>query len=319
MPLTQLAIFIAGLIVLSWSADRFVAGASGLAANLGVQPLLIGMTIMAMGSSAPEILIAISASVNDSNNLAIGNAIGSNIANIGLVLGVTALLRPLQVTSASLKREMPMVMAVSVFAALLLADSYLSVTEGYLLLVTFVATLGALVWLSARATRSDPLVQELTADIQQQHSKLFNLFWLITGMILLPVSAHFMVEAATAIARFYAISDLVIGLTIVAIGTSLPELAACVASVVKKEQDLALGNILGSNIFNILAVLAVPALLAPGGVDELVIQRDVPVMLVFTALVIFFSFAIRGKQRIENWQGGLLLAGFVAFQFSLFP
>lgn len=128
-----------------------------------------------------------------------------------------------------------------------------------------------------------------------------------------------MVNSATAIARFFQVSDLVIGLTIVAIGTSLPELAACIASVLKKEQDLALGNILGSNIFNILAVLAMPALLAPGDIDAQVMQRDLPVMLILTALLIFFSFAIRGKRRIENWQGGLLLAGFIAFQVSLFP
>ncbi|GGD50210.1 calcium/sodium antiporter [Lacimicrobium alkaliphilum] len=319
MPLIHFIIFIAGLLVLSWSASRFVTGASGLAACFGIQPMLIGMTIMAMGSSAPEILVAISASLNVNNNLAVGNAIGSNIANIGLVLGVTALLRPMQVASVTLKREIPMVLAVSVFAALLLADSFLSRIEGVLLLVLFFATIGALIWLSLSAGQSDPLVRELTADIESHHKPMRYLLWLLLGSILLPISAHYMVDSATAIARFYEISDLIIGLTIVAVGTSLPELAACIASVVKKEQDLALGNILGSNIFNILAVLAMPALISPDRLDAQIMQRDIPVMLLLTGLLIFFSFAIKGKRRIENWQGGLLLAGFVAFQISLFP
>ncbi|ALS97391.1 calcium/sodium antiporter [Lacimicrobium alkaliphilum] len=317
MPITHSVIFIVGLLVLSWSADRFVTGAAGLAACFGIRPMLIGMTIMAMGSSAPEILVAISASLSGKNNLAIGNAIGSNIANIGLVLGMTAMLRPLQVASVTLKREMPVVLAVSVIAAFLLADSFLSRTEGGLLLAVFVATIGALIGLSLTAGSSDPLVQELTAEVNTRHKPINYLLWLLIGMILLPVSAHYMVDSALAIAHFYGISDLVIGLTIIAIGTSLPELAACIASVLKKEQDLALGNILGSNIFNILAVLAMPALLSPGKIDPQVIHRDVPVMLLLTGLLIFFSFAIRGKRRIENWQGGLLLAAYIAFQVSL--
>jgi cation:H+ antiporter len=319
MPITQSVIFIAGLLALSWSADRFVTGAAGLAACFGIPPMLIGMTIMAMGSSAPEILVAISASISHKSNLAIGNAIGSNIANIGLVLGTTAMLRPLQVASVTLKREMPVLLAVSIIAALLLADSSLSRTEGSLLLAIFFITIAALTGLSLTAGRSDPLVRELTAEVNTRDRPISSLLWLLVGMILLPVSAHYMVDSAVAIAHFYGISDLVIGLTIIAIGTSLPELAACIASVLKKEQDLALGNILGSNIFNILAVLAMPALLSPGKIDPQVIHRDVPVMLLLTGLLIFFSFAIRGKRQIENWQGGLLLAAYVAFQVSLFP
>lgn len=170
--------------MLSWSADRFVAGASGLAAHSGIPPMLIGITIMAMGSSAPEILVAISASLEGNGNLAVGNAIGSNIANIGLVLAVTAMLRPVQVASVTLKREMPMVLAVSVFAALLLGDNVLSQAEGGLLLTVFFATLGALVWLSLKADSGDPLVQEFSTDVADKHKPMMCLLWLLVGMIL---------------------------------------------------------------------------------------------------------------------------------------
>ncbi|GAB3011760.1 calcium/sodium antiporter [Bowmanella dokdonensis] len=316
--LTEIFIFIAGLAILSWSADRFILGASALARNLGIAPLVIGMTIVAMGSSAPEIMVAFNASLAGSADTAIGNAIGSNIANIGLVLGLTALLRPLVVSSVTLKREMPVVMLVSLLAAWLLADLSLSRYEGGALLVLFFFSIGALVWLSLRMDAKDPLVREMTGEIPQGLPTPSAVFWLLLGLVLLPLSAHFMVESATSLARYFGVSDLVIGLTIIAVGTSLPELAACIAGVMKGEDDLALGNILGSNIFNILAVLSMPGLLAPGAIDPQATYRDMPVMLAMTLLLILFSFAIRGRQRLERWQGGLLLTSFIAYQTTLF-
>ncbi|GGO68976.1 calcium/sodium antiporter [Bowmanella pacifica] len=315
--ITQCLIFLAGLIVLSWSADRFIQGASAISGYFGVPPLFIGLTIVAMGSSAPEIMVSISAALAGNRDTAVGNAIGSNIANIGLVLGAVALLKPLQVASGTLRREMPMVLLVSLLAAYLMWDGRLGHREGLLLLVLFFLVIGLLAWLALRSEKSDPLSKELRAELPNIPVTK-ALLWLLMGMLLLPLSAHMMVDSATHIARYFGISDLVIGLTIVAIGTSLPELAASISGILKKEDDLALGNILGSNIFNILAVLSVPGLLAPGNIDPQAMQRDMPVMLVLTLLLILFCFAIKERRRIERWQGGLLLACYLAYQTSLF-
>lgn len=315
--ITQCLIFLAGLIVLSWSADRFIQGASAISGYFGVPPLFIGLTIVAMGSSAPEIMVSISAALAGNRDTAVGNAIGSNIANIGLVLGAVALLKPLQVASGTLRREMPMVLLVSLLAAYLMWDGRLGHREGLLLLVLFFLVIGLLAWLALRSEKSDPLSKELSAELPNIPVTK-ALLWLLMGMLLLPLSAHMMVDSATHIARYFGISDLVIGLTIVAIGTSLPELAASISGILKKEDDLALGNILGSNIFNILAVLSVPGLLAPGNIDPQAMQRDMPVMLVLTLLLILFCFAIKERRRIERWQGGLLLACYLAYQTSLF-
>lgn len=315
--ITECLIFLAGLIVLSWSADRFILGASAISGYFGVPPLFIGLTIVAMGSSAPEIMVSISAALAGNRDTAVGNAIGSNIANIGLVLGAVALLKPLQVASGTLRREMPMVLLVSLLAAYLMWDGRLGHREGLLLLVLFFLVIGLLAWLALRSEKSDPLNKELSAELPNIPVTK-ALLWLLMGMLLLPLSAHMMVDSATHIARYFGISDLVIGLTIVAIGTSLPELAASISGILKKEDDLALGNILGSNIFNILAVLSVPGLLAPGNIDPQAMQRDMPVMLVLTLLLILFCFAIKERRRIERWQGGLLLACYLAYQTSLF-
>ncbi|GAA0354556.1 calcium/sodium antiporter [Bowmanella denitrificans] len=317
LVITESLIFLAGLAVLSWSADGFIRGASALAGNFGLPPMLIGLTIVAMGSSAPEIMVSASASLAGNSNTAVGNAIGSNIANIGLVLGITALFRPLLVSSGTLWRELPIVLAVSLLATYLLWDGRLGYREGLLLLLLFFLVIGLLAWLSLRSDKQDPLNQEIAGEISKMASAKAVL-WILAGLLLLPLSAHVMVASAADIARHFGISDLVIGLTVIAIGTSLPELAASIAGVMKGEDDLALGNILGSNIFNILAVLSMPGLLAPGAIDSLAVQRDLPAMLALTMLLVFFCIAIRGRRQIQRWQGGLLLACYLAYQASLF-
>ncbi|WP_438862257.1 calcium/sodium antiporter [Neptunicella sp.] len=315
--IVDVVIFMIGLTVLSWSADRFVYGASALAGNLGISPMIIGLTIVAMGSSAPEIMVSFTASFSGNPDTAVGNAIGSNITNIALVLGVTALFKPMLVASSTLKREMPMLVAATLLGIYFLADQKLTRTEGIILLVGFFAAIFAVCWLSMHADKKDKLEQEISQELDLNVDTPKALFWLVVGMILLPLSAQYMVGSAVNIAKFFGMSDLVIGLTIIAIGTSLPELAASVASMRKGEDDMALGNIIGSNIFNILAVLAMPGLIAPGIIDANAAGRDSYAMLGLTLLLVLFSFNFRGQRRINRWQGGMLLALFVLYQIIL--
>ncbi|MEP4890113.1 MAG: calcium/sodium antiporter [Aliiglaciecola sp.] len=314
----EFIIFIAGLAALSWSADKFVYGASALATNIGVSPMVIGLTIVAMGSSAPEIVVSATASLSNNPDTAVGNAIGSNITNIALVLGITAILKPLMVSSSTIRRELPVLLAVTLLAVYFLADGHLSVIEGVILIVLFFLTIGGLTWISLSAEKSDPLHSETADEIPQGVPPSKAIFWVILGLIFLPLSAHFMVDSAVHIARYMGMSELLIGLTIIALGTSLPELAACVAGVLKGEDDLVLGNIIGSNIFNILAVLAMPGLIAPGIIDSNVASRDMYAMLIVTALLILFSFNIRGKRQINRWEGAAFVLCYLAYSVFLF-
>ncbi|WJG08861.1 calcium/sodium antiporter [Aliiglaciecola sp. LCG003] len=316
--ITEVAIFIAGLAVLSWSADRFVFGASALAKNIGVSSMVIGLTIVAMGSSAPEIVVSATASLANNPDTAVGNAIGSNITNVALVLGLTALLKPLIVSSTTVRREMPVLLAVTLLAMYFLSDNYLSFNEGVILIILFFVSIGGLTLISMNVEKDDPLQAETEDEIPIGVPASKAIFWVIIGLILLPVSAHFMVGSAVEIARFFGMSELVIGLTIIALGTSLPELAASIAGVLKGEDDLALGNIIGSNIFNLLAVLAMPGLFAPGFIDENVASRDVYAMLFITSLMIAFSFNLRGTRRINRWEGVALILCYFAYCAFLF-
>jgi len=310
--------FLIWLIVLSWGADRFVFGASVFAKNIGVSPMIIGLTIVAMGSSAPEIMVAATASFNGNTNTAVGNALGSNITNIALVLGITALLKPLSIASSTLKKEMPVLLLVTLLAVYFLSDYLLLKIEGIILITLFFGVIGGLTWMSFNMEKGDLLQSETENEIPSGVPTSKALMWLVIGLILLPLSAHFMVGSAEVIARHFGLSELVIGLTVIAIGTSLPELAACIAGVLKNEDDLALGNIIGSNIFNILAVLAMPGLIAPGVIDENAATRDSYVMLGLTILLIVFSFNLRGSRRINRAEGLCLIACFFGYQFLLF-
>lgn len=316
--LVSISIFAIALIVLSWSADRFVYGASGLAKNIGVSPMMIGLTIVAMGSSAPEMLVSASAAMAGNADTGVGNAIGSNITNIALVLGVTAVFKPLFVNSKTVNREFPILIAVTALAAYFLHDNQMSRTEGVILFIMFIITILGMIWLATKADADDPLIEENDIEIPHNLSMGWAISWVIVGLILLPLSAHYLVESAVDIARVLGISELIIGLTIVAIGTSLPELAACIAGVRKGEDDLIMGNIIGSNIFNILAVLAMPGLFAPGALDPQVAVRDIWVMLAITLLLFVFTFDVLGRRRINRYEGLVLVACFVGYQWWLF-
>ncbi|TKB47895.1 calcium/sodium antiporter [Thalassotalea mangrovi] len=319
---TEILILITSLILLVWSADKFVFGAASLARNLGIAPMIIGLTIVAMGSSAPEMVVAATAALQGAPDTAIGNAIGSNITNIALVLGITAICKPLVVSSSTLKRELPILLLVTFIASFMLYNLQLSFIEGLVLLIGFIVFITVLLVVSMRQSKEeqalDPMLAESVAEVPQDVKTSAATLWLLVGMILLPLSANYLVDSATVIARQFGVSDLVIGLTIIAIGTSLPELAASVVSIVKKEDDLALGNIIGSNIFNILAVLAIPGLLAPGAVDAQVASRDVPFMMAITLLLLILCFSWRGKFNIGRTKGVVLFACFVFYQYLIF-
>ncbi|ASD68544.1 calcium/sodium antiporter [Pseudoalteromonas piscicida] len=312
-------ILVLGFIALVWSADRFVFGAAALARNFGVPTLIVGLTIVAMGSSAPEMMVAAQASLADKTDTAVGNAIGSNIANILLVLGLTALLRPLSVGSGILRREMPLLVIVSLAAWYIVSDNHFSFVEGVLLLVGFAAFLLALIIITKRGggDSEDPFVSEACEEVPNNIPTQKAVFWLIVGMVLLPVSADYLVGAAVDIAKYFGMSDLLIGLTIIAVGTSLPELAACVAGVLKKEDDLALGNIIGSNIFNILAVLSIAGIINPSVLDANIASRDIFIMLGATLLLILMSLSLTGKRRINRLEGGILVASFVGYIYYI--
>ncbi|NMP15728.1 calcium/sodium antiporter [Thalassotalea sp. Y01] len=318
----EVLILIISLIALIYSADKFVFGAAAIARNYGIAPMIIGLTIVAMGSSAPEMVVAATASLQGAPDTAIGNAIGSNITNIALVLGLTALCKPLAVSSLTLKRELPILLIVTFIASYMLFDLNFSFIEGLLLMVGFLVFIISLLMVSIKQVKhhkiEDPMITEAQSEIPENVNNLVALAWLVFGLVLLPLSANYLVESATVIAKALGMSDLVIGLTIIAIGTSLPELAASVVSIIKKEDDLALGNIIGSNIFNILAVLALPGLIAPGVVDSEVASRDVPYMMALTILLFALCFSRSGHFRITRVKGGVIFIGFIVYQYLIF-
>jgi len=276
-----------------------------------------------MGSSAPEMMVAAAASLQGSPDTAIGNAIGSNITNIALVLGVTVLIKPLLVSSSTIKQELPLLLLLTILAYWILSDDFFSLSEGIALMLSFFAFIATLLFKALKQRKDniadDPMLIEAEQEIPEGTTTARSIFWLIAGISLLVLSAHFLVDSAIFIAKAYGISDLVIGLTIIAIGTSLPELAASIASILKKEDDLAMGNIVGSNIFNILAVLPFAGIIAPGTVNSAASLRDAPVMLAITGLLFILCFSRKsGSFRLTRAKGALLLLCFIAYQVLLF-
>lgn len=321
--LEHIGILIVAFIVLVWSADKFVLGASSLASNLGVSPMIIGLTIVAMGSSAPEMMVAAAASFQGSPDTAVGNAIGSNITNIALVLGISVLVKPLVISSSTIKQELPLLLIITLAAYWLLSDDFFSFTEGVILILSFFSFIAVLLIKAIMQRKNnkmdDPMVLEAEQELPEVTNTKASVFWLVAGIALLILSSHYLVDSAIYIAKAYGISDLVIGLTIIAIGTSLPELAASIASILKKEDDLAMGNIVGSNIFNILAVLPFAGIIAPGAINPEASIRDAPVMIAITGLLFILCFSRKlGYFRLTRIKGALLVLCFCAYQILLF-
>ncbi len=329
LAITAIIIGFAGLI---WSADRFVCGAAGIARNMGMAPIMIGLTIVAFGTSAPEIIVAIEASIHSAPGLAVGNAIGSNLANIGLVLGITAIVSPIPISASIISRELPLLLFATMGALLFLSDNHLGVIDG----IVFLLTLAGIFYYLINNKSHQPNIEE-EADVEHIPDIPMVKGWLLflVGLVLLVVSARILVWGAKDMALAMGVSDLVVGLTVVAVGTSLPELAATVASAIKGHHDIALGNIIGSNLFNLLAVMAMPALINPAMLEPSVFSRDYLSMTAITLLLAFILYFHRmlsgvGKNtanvattrkmgRIGRTEGVLLLLGYIAYYYILFP
>ena len=312
MLIASLAI-LAGLALLVWSADRFVEGSAATAGHFGMPPLLIGMVVVGFGTSAPEMVVSALAASQGNPGLALGNAYGSNITNIGLILGITAVIAPIAVHSQVMRKELPILALVTLAAAWLLFDGELSRLDATGLLVLFALVLGWSIWSGMRKT-DDVFATEMDAELATHPMPIRNaMLWLVVGLVLLIISSRILVWGAVDLATRFGVSDLVIGLTIVAIGTSLPELASSIISARKGEHDLALGNILGSNLFNTLAVVGIAGSIAPMAVANEVLIRDIPVMVGLTLALFVLGYGFRGPGRINRVEGVGLLAIFVGY------
>jgi len=311
--LEELGYMAIGLVLLIWGADRFVHGAAATARNLGIAPLLIGLTVVAFATSAPEVLVSVVAAVRGEPGLAIGNAIGSNIVNIGLVLGVTAMIRPIKLESATLRREMPALLAVTLLTVSLFLDARLTHIDGYVMLTGLVIVMIWLARLGSRSAANDPIKKDFEAEIPDDVSMKMAIFWVAIGFGSLLIGAQWLVTGAIGIAETLGVSEVVIGVTIIALGTSLPELAVSLVSVLKGEYGLAIGNIVGSNIFNLLAVIGVAAAIEPMALHASVLSLHIFVMVAFTLVLFAMTYDYDGKARLSRLEGAALLAAFIAY------
>ncbi len=319
------AAILVGFIVLVWSADLFVAGAAAIADNMGMSPILIGLTIVSLGTSAPEVLVSINAAMLGTGELAIGNAIGSNLANVGLVLGVTVMIAPIPVHKNRLKREMPTLLAVTLGCGLLLLDNELDVVDGLLMLAALTFILVEMI----SSQSHDPNAAE-EAHVDELPHMPPKKAWVsfAIGLVLLSASSKLLVWGASEVALDLGISPLVIGLTIVALGTSLPELAASVASAMKGHGEIALGNVMGSNLFNLLGVMSLPGLFSTQLLDTQVLHRDYGSMMGITLLLALALYASAfgpsylkhssGEIRLGHSIGGLLLLSYALYYYWLY-
>lgn len=311
--LGDILLVIAGLALLMWGADRFVHGAAAAARNLGVAPLMIGLTVVAFATSAPEILVSIVASIEKQPGLAVGNAIGSNIVNIGLVLGVTALIRPIPIESDTLRREMPALLAVTLLTVSLFLDTYLSRMDGLVMLTGLVIVMVWLARLGMRSAANDPINRDFEAEIPTDVSMKMAVVWLIVGLGTLLIGAELLVNGAIGVATLLGVSEVVIGILVVALGTSLPELAVSLASALKGEYGLAIGNIVGSNIFNLLAVIGIAATIEPAALPPTVLSLHIFVMVAFTLVLFAMTYDYDGRSELSRLEGLALLAAFLAY------
>jgi len=308
----------AGLALLVWSADKFVMGASATAYNLGVPTLIIGIIIMGFGTSAPEIFVGAIAALQNNTGVAIGNAIGSNIANIALVLGIGALITPLTVSSQVLRREYPMLFGITIFVLLLMMDLELSRVDGLLLVLGSAAMTGWLMWLSFNSRNTDPLETEFDAEVPHDIGTQKALLWTFAALVILIGSSHLLVWGAVELAHSFGVNDLVIGLTIIAIGTSLPELAVTVSAALKKEHDIIVGNVIGSNMFNSLAVIGIACVIQPVELSELVLYRDYAVMFALTIAMFVMAYGFRGVGKINRIEATILVLCYMGYMGWLY-
>lgn len=316
--LLPIAAIIAGLILLVWSADRFVDGSAATARYFGMPSLLIGIIIVGFGTSAPEMVVSALAATAGNPGIALGNAYGSNITNIGLILGFTALISPIAVSSQVVRKELPILLAISAMAAWQIYDGELTRLDAIILLAVFALIMGTTIYQELKKKKHAPQDAQDTQDAQESSMSLPKaIMWLVLGLVLLIVSSRMLVWGAVEIAHALGISDLIIGLTIVAVGTSLPELASSIIAAIKNEHDIALGNIIGSNLFNTLAVVGIAGSIAPMEVSFEVLTRDMTVMCALTVALLIFALGKKGKARINRFEGALLVISYIAYTVYL--
>lgn len=310
--LENLAAITGGLILLVWSAERFVSGAASIARHYGVSPMIIGMVIVGFGTSAPEMLVSVSASFEGNNGIALGNAYGSNIVNISVILGISALIFPIKVQSSVLKKEIPWLILVSLLSLMLLWDYSLSRLDAVVLLSVFVILMS---WTIVQGMKypQDSLAQNVDEAAHKVMTFKTAIFWLMVGLLLLILSAQLLVWGAVNLAVYFGVSDLVVGLTIVAIGTSLPELASSVMAARQGAHEIALGNVLGSNLFNTLVVVGLSGIIHPFSVGREVINRDMMVMLAITLVLFVFAYGFKKPGRINRVEGVFLLLFYLTY------
>jgi cation:H+ antiporter len=302
-----------GLALLVWSADRFVDGSAATASHFGMPPLLIGMVIVGFGTSSPEMVVSVLAASQGNPGIALGNAYGSNITNIALILGLTALVSPIAVHSQVLRKELPILTAITALAAWQLWDGEVTRIDALVMLGVFGGLMGWTIW-QGMQKRPDVLGSEIEQELKVHAMPLRRAFiWLFVGLVLLVVSSRILVWGAVEIAHGFGVSDLIIGLTIVAIGTSLPELASSIIATRKGEHDIAVGNVLGSNMFNTLAVVGIAGTIHPMFVGPEVFSRDILVMAVLTVSLFVIGYGFRGPGRINRFEGAALLACYLGY------
>jgi cation:H+ antiporter len=304
----NVTLFLLGLVVLVAGAEALVRGAVRIARALGVSPFVVGFTLVGFGTSAPELVVSLSAALNDSPELALGNVVGSNIANVGLILGIAAVIRPLAAKMRLLRVEVPVMIAASLLLWYLCRDNVLGRIDGAVLLGGFLVLA---VYMYRTAREEPPEVKEEVGLTAAVHMRVWVAALLVViGMVGLIGGAHLMVTAAVSMAKALGVSEWLIGLTIVAVGTSLPEVAATAAAAFRGESDIALGNVVGSNLFNILLILGTTVLVKPMGVSDAAINREIPVMIGFAVLMIVVA---ANGMVVRRWEGVLLLAAYAAF------
>ena len=314
-----LASIVFGFALLVWSADRFVDGAASTAKHLGMPSLLIGILIVGFGTSAPEMVVSAIAAYEGNPGLALGNAIGSNIVNIALILGITAIVAPIAVNSKIVKKEIPLLLLIVLFTGYLLLDNTLTLFEGVILLAGFFALVLWSVFAAFRS-RGDSFEDQMDIELNEDIMSLkVGIMWLVFGLILLIASSRLLVWGAVGVANSFGVSDLIIGLTIVALGTSLPELAASVMAARKGEHDIALGHVVGSNMFNLLAVIGIAVIIAPmNSIPLEVLQRDWTIMLLLTIALFVMAYGFKGRNgRINRVEGTILILCYAAYNTYL--
>lgn len=303
-----------GFVALVWGADRFVMGSAATAQNFGVSPLIIGLTIVGFGTSAPEMLVSSMAAYRDAANLSVGNAVGSNIANVAMVLGIAALVSPLQVNQKVLRRELPLLVVMMLVAGGLLWDGELGFIDGIVLLAGLVAMIG---WVVREGLQERELPDDIAEEMPDSMSTTMALMWILIGLVVLLGSSEALVWGAKSIAQHFGVSERIIGLTVVAFGTSLPELAATVVAAKRGEHDIAVGNIVGSNMFNTLGVLGLPGVIRPGHVEHRVMTLDFPAMIGVAILFWILARMLRPYRHIGRKRGAILLTCYIGYVVAL--